>query len=111
MRSFFVVGVRLLWYNEESFNDCFRSEFVEVSPSVRQGKRALPGRSSLFWKSEPKSTRGCGPWTPGFIISARKDTLFLLSFPFALAIELLNRQRLRRNYESAIKPRQYVMTP
>ena len=41
-----------------------KSEFVEVSPSGRRGKRALPGGSSLFWKSEPKSTRGFGPWTP-----------------------------------------------
>ena len=75
-----------------------------MSPSGRQWKRALPGRSSLFWKSEPKSTRGCSPWTPGFIISARKDTLFLLSVPFTPAIELLYRQSLRRNYGSAIKP-------
>ena len=75
-----------------------------MSPYRETGERALPGGSSLFWKSEPKSTRGCGPWTPGFIISARKDTLFLLSFPFTPAIELLYRQSLRRNYGSAIKP-------
>ena len=30
--------------------------------------------------------------------------LFLLSFPFVPAIELLNRQSLRRNYGSALKP-------
>ena len=45
---------------------------------------------------------GCGPWTPGFIISARKDTVFLLSFLYTPAIELLYRQSLRRNYESAL---------
>ena len=68
------------------------------------GVHALPGGSSRFAKSEPKSTRGFAPWTPGFIISARKDTLLLLSFPFVPAIEQLNRQRLRRNYERALNP-------
>ena len=64
--------------------------------------RVLPGRGSPFLEKGRKSTRGCGPWTPGFIISARKDMLFLLSFPFVPAIEPLNRQSLRRNYGSAL---------
>ena len=79
-----------------------KSEFVEGSPCRETGERALPGGSSLFWKSEPKSTRGSHPWTP-YIYSARKDTLFLLSFPSTPAIELLYRQSLRRNYQSALK--------
>ena len=73
-----------------------------MSPYRETGERALPGGSSLFWKSEPKSTRGSHPWTP-FYLSARKDTFFLLSSPSVPAIELLNRQSLRRNYESALK--------
>ena len=67
-------------------------------------ERVLPGRGSPFLEKGRKSTRGCGPWTPGFIIGARKDTIILLSFPAFPAIELLYRQSLQRNYESALKP-------
>ena len=65
--------------------------------------RVLPGRGSPFLEKGRKSTRGSRPWTP-FIYSARKDTTFLLSWPFTPAIELLYRHSLRRNYESAINP-------
>ena len=61
-------------------------------------ERVLPRRGSPFLEKGRKSTRGCGPWTPGFIIGARKDRLFLLSFPFVPAIEPLYRQSLQRNY-------------
>ena len=67
-------------------------------------ERVLPGRGSPFLEKGRKSTRACGPWTQGFIYGARKDTLFLLSFPFVPAIEPLNRQSLQRNYGSALKP-------
>ena len=64
---------------------------------------SYPDGAPLFWKRGGKAP-GVPPLDPRFIIGARKDTLFLLSFPFVPAIELLNGQRLRRNYESAIKP-------
>ena len=77
----------------------FSFSAINLSP-----ERVLPRRGSPFLEKGRKSTRGCGPWTPGFIIGARKDTFILLSLPFIPAIEPLNRQRLRRNYGGAIKP-------
>ena len=71
---------------------------INLSP-----ERVLPGRGSPFLEKGRKSTRGSHPWTPT-VFSARKDTIFLLSFPVVPAIELLNRHSLRRNYESALKP-------
>ena len=36
-------------------------EAFEAESPGSKGERALPGGSSLFWKSEPKSTRGVAP--------------------------------------------------
>ena len=95
---------------ERQFSDfrLFRSQFGGCCSFASAGnplpERVLPGRGSPFLEKGRKSTRACGPWTQGFIYGARKDTLFLLSFPFVPAIEPLNRQSLQRNYGSALKP-------
>ena len=79
-----------------------KSEFVEAFFAMKLSPEpGLPGRGSPFLEKGRKSTRGSHPWTP-YIYSARKDTLFLLSFPSTPAIELLYRQSLRRNYGSAL---------
>ena len=68
MRSFFVVGTYLLWYNEKSSRGGFKAEFVEESPCRETGERALPGRGPAFLEKYQGTPPG-----PLFYLSARPE--------------------------------------